>query len=200
MLLIKTAFAWIKGNVIKVLLGLLLVAFILISYLWNRNDYLKHDRNRIKTNFEQVTQENSVLNTTVDELEYVKTKMVAKYDSVILANKIKPKQVKSATIIQTQYKDTIIEKIVYLPSEKQPDDSYIIPITSSNGCWGLKGEILTNDPETKFNITEKTFNNSHQLIVTPKKKFLFWTIKPEKYQLFNDCGEGTFTQINIVKR
>jgi len=155
---------------------------------------------RIESNFEQVTQSNSVLNTTISELSTVNTKMVAKYDSVIRVNKIKPKQVKSATIIQTVYKDTVIEKIVYLPAKKQKDESFIIPISTDNGCWGMKGEILSKDGDSKFKVTERTANNSAQLVVTKRKKFLFWTIKPEKYQAFSDCGEVNFTQINIVKR
>lgn len=168
-------------------------------WLFKAKNRIKQDRNRLSDNFEQVTQSNSVLNTSIDELKYINTKMVAKYDSVIKANKIKPKTVKSATIIQTVYKDTTIEKIIYLPAKKQPDESFIIPIETDNGCWGLKGEILTTDGDSKFKVTERTANNSAQLVVTKRKKFLFWTVKPEKYQAFSDCGEINFTQINIVK-
>ena len=216
MLLIKNAITWIKVNVIKVLLGLLLVSFVLISFLWNRNDYLKHDRNRIESNFEQVTQDNAVLNTTVDELKHIKTKLVAKYDSVIKAKDIKPKSVKSATIIESKYKDTTGEilsantkpdttKKVNNNQESisqylEDDEVCIIPLSTDNGCWGMKAEVITKDCNTKLRIIEKTFNNSHQLIVVKKKKFLFWTVRPEQYRLFNDCGEGVFTQINFVKK
>lgn len=199
-----------------ILAGIVLILVLAIIFGIDQYFKLKSDRNRLSDNFEQVTQENSVLNTTVDELEYVKTKMVAKYDSVILENKIKPKQVKSATIIDSKYKDTTGEvlsantkqdtarKVNNNPASYLQDmtneELFIIPINTDNGCWGMKGEVITRDGDTKLRIIEKTFNNSHQLVVTKRKKFLFWTIKPEKYQLFNDCGEGTFTQINIVKR
>lgn len=180
-------------------------------WLFKAKNRLKQDRNRLSDNFEQVTQSNSVLNTSIDELKYINTKMVAKYDSVIKANKIKPKAVKSATIIETSYKDTTEQEIATWPykkniepnkkqpDEKQPDESFIIPIETDNGCWGLKGEILTTDGNSKFKVTERTANNSAQLVVTKRKKFLFWTVKPEKYQAFSDCGEVNFTQINIVK-
>jgi len=175
-------------------------------WLYKAKNSIKQDRNRLSDNLEQVTQSNSVLNISLDELKDVNTKMVAKYDSVIKANKIKPKTVKSATIIETDYKDTTEEEIAPLPPQKNTEptpkykeETFIIPIETDNGCWGMKGVILSKDGESRFKVTERTANNSAQLVVTKRKKFLFWTIKKEKYQAFSDCGEVNFTQINIVK-
>ncbi|HAQ19617.1 MAG TPA: hypothetical protein DCR40_10360 [Prolixibacteraceae bacterium] len=200
MKLLKAALFWIKGNLIKLLAVAVVLLFAIVAYLFNQNDYLKHDRNRIEENFMQVTQTNAVLNVTLGEYQQMQTRDKAKLDSLFAAVKIKPKTVRGATVINTVYKDTVIEKIVYLPAIQQPDKSFKIPVSTNNGCWGMKGQILSNDQNSKLEITEKTATNSHQLVVTKKKRFLFWTIRPEKYRLFNDCGEGTFTQINFIKK
>lgn len=163
------------------------------------NVKLKTNNARQSENFVQLNQQNQVLTLKIDEYSDLHTKDSQKLDSLIKVIKLKPKQIKSATVINTIYKDTTIERIIYLPVQKQPDLSYIIPITTDNGCWGLKGQILSKDPDSKFKVTERTSNNSAQLIVTPRKKFLFWTIRKEKYQAYSDCGEVTFTQINFVK-
>jgi len=168
-------------------------------WLFKSKNSIKQDRNRLSENFEQVTNSNRLLNLNLDEFKELNLKDKTKIDSLLKVIKIKPKQLKSATVINTIYKDTIVEKIVYLPAKKQKDESFIIPIETDNGCWGMKGLILSKDGESRFKVTERTANNSAQLVVTKRKKFLFWTIKKEKYQAFSDCGEVNFTQINIVK-
>jgi hypothetical protein len=143
-----------------------------------------------------------VLNLERKDFERMNTKWSNKIDSVIDANKIALKSVKSATIIQTQYKDTGSFKIVYREQEKQPDLSYIIPISTDNGCWGLKGNILTTDKDAKFKVTEGTANNSAQLIVLRKRflGFLWYKNKTSEYRAFSDCGEVEFNQVNFVKK
>jgi len=184
----------------KYLIAVILVLALSLTVAIKMHISQKKTIDRIQDNFEQANQLNSVLNLKAKEYSQLHTKDSRKLDSLLAVIKLKPKQVKSATIINTVYKDTTIDKIVYLPAEKQPDSSYIIPITTDNGCWGMEGEILTMDKDSKFKVTERTANNSAQLVVTPRKKFLFWTIQKEKYQAFSDCGEVTFTQINIVKK
>jgi len=192
-------FSFAKGNFIKILIVALVVAVSFGYLMYKTNIKLKIDNTRQSENYVQLNQANQVLSLKIDEYSDLHTKDSEKLDSLLQVIKLKPKQIKSATVINTIYKDTTIEKIVYLPVQKQTDSSYIIPITTDNGCWGLKGQILTKDPDSKFKVTERTANNSAQLVVTPQKRFLFWTIRKEKYQAFSDCGEVTFTQINFVK-
>lgn len=191
---------WIKGNLVRVLIIAFMLLVSLTAYLWNRVDYLKYDRNRIEENFGQLTKTNSVLNITLAEYQQIQTRDKAKLDSLLAIVKIKPRTVKGATIINTVYRDTGSTKVIYKTIVKLPDSSYKIPFSVSENCWGIKGNILSLDSKSKLEIIEKTAENSAQLVVTKKKKFLFWTIRPEKYQAFSDCGEITFTQINFVKK
>jgi hypothetical protein len=138
------------------------------------------------------------MNLTLAEYRILNSKAKVKIDSVLAVLKIKPKWVKGATVIETQYRDTTIEKIVYLPAQKQPDSSFKIAFSSDNGCVGVKGHILSKDPKSSVTITERTANNSTQLIVTKKRGHLWWK-KPEKYRALNDCGKVEFTQINFEK-
>lgn len=161
---------------------------------------LRADRNRLYENFAQTENENQVLKLTQKELENSNASYAIKLDSVLKANKIKPKQVKSATIINTVYKDTTITEIVYLPPRIEPKKGFLIPVQVNGFCWGMKGEILTADSTSELRITERSSNNSAQLIVK-KKLFLgfLWATKKTEYKAYSDCGEVNFTQIDIVK-
>jgi hypothetical protein len=190
----------------KIFIGLILIlssglAIFYFSWKQERHERIRHESNEseLTKNIDQV---NMVLNLERKDFERMNTKWSNKIDSVIEANKIALKSVKSATIIQTQYKDTGSFKIVYREPEKQPDSSYIIPISTDNGCWGLKGQILTTDKDAKFKVTESTANNSAQLIVLRKRflGFLWYKNKTSEYRAFSDCGEVEFNQVNFVKK
>jgi len=125
-----------------------------------------------------------------------------KIDSLIKSNKMALKSVKSATIIQTVYKDTTIVNITQSEPQKQPDSSYFIPVTSNNGCWGIKGYIRSEDENSTLTITERTANNSVQLLVLRKRfiGFLWYMNRKTEYKAFSDCGDATFNQINFVEK
>lgn len=194
---------WVKGNLIKVLLiAFAVVLLTLIGYM-KANKALRIDNKRQTENLAQITQEGvRQLNLTRKEYDNLNTAWKTKLDSTIKANKIALKSVKSATIIQTQYKDTGSTKIVYKDVIKLPDSSYKLPFESDslNTCWGVKGNILTLDPNAKIEITEKTANNSISLIVTQKRFLGFlWYKKATKFRGFTDCGESDITDIKFEK-
>ena len=161
---------------------------------------MKDDRNRIATNFEQVNKENSVLNLKAGELAKLNTEVSHKLDSVMKANKIKPKQLVSATIIKTEYKDTGSVKIVYKEPIALSDSTYRIELSYKDSCWGMKGVVLTKDKNTSFVLVERSAINNVQLIVTKKRFLGFLWVQPKKqrYRIFSDCGQANYTLINII--
>lgn len=161
--------------------------------------YLKEkaDRKRMTENFEQLQNDNQLLNLTYSKKEqYFNEKL----DSVLKANKIKPKQVITATLIKTEYIDTGGVKIVYREPEKQIDSRYNIEVSYSDVCWGMEGVITSTDPETKLEITQRTANNNVQAVII-RKRFLgfLWWKKNQELKVFSDCGEANVTQINYSK-
>jgi hypothetical protein len=177
----------------------IIVMVAVIAGLFSRNDYLSHDRARVTTNFEQVTQDNSILTLKNGEISHVNMRWATKYDSLLKVAKIKPKSVKQATIIQTVYRDTGSVKVVYREPILQPNNSYIIPLSVDGGCWGVSGQILTSDPNSKLEITERRFSNDVQALIIRRKRFLFWTIRKESIKVFSECGEANVTQVNFER-
>ena len=190
----------------KIFIGVIFIlasglAIFYFSWKQERHERIRHEANEAELT-KNIDQVNMVLDLERKDFEKMNTKWSNKIDSVIEANKIALKSVKSATIINTVYKDTGSFKIVYREPEKQPDSSYIIPITTDNGCWGLKGQILTTDKNAKFKVTERTASNSAQLIVLRKRflGFLWYKNKTSEYRAFSDCGEVEFNKVNFVKK
>lgn len=197
MVLIK----WFFSDMRRVLFFAILILISALLWSYDARIKLNKENDRISENFDQVQKTNQVLNVTLDEYKNLNLKTKIKLDSVLAINKIKPRTIKSATIINLEYKDTTPAEILYLKPEIEPASKiYSIPFTSANECWGIEGLINSLDPKSSITITKRTASNSAQLIVVKKKKFLFWTIRPEQYKGFNDCGEMNFTQINIVKK
>lgn len=187
----------------KLVLWLIIACLCLgstVAYLYNSNVSLKQDNKRQSENFEQLNSKNKVLNITIGEYNKLHGKDKNTIDSLLKVIDEKSKHLKTVTIFRTEYRDTGSTKIIYKTAQKQPNSaSFVIPIEVNESCWGMKGKITSLDPNTKLDITEKTANNSAQLVVIKKKKFLFWTIRKEQYKGFSDCGEMNFTQINFVK-
>ena len=191
----------------KYLIISVVVLALLLSGLGKLYFDIKKDRNRISENFEQVQKDNQLLTIKYSEKDKYYN---AKLDSVIKANKIKPKQVISATLITQAYKDTTKNEItqekpqIIVPKEPiKPIESktlYRIPISVNGECWSMKGEVITRDPETKVNITEKEFNNSAQALIIRKRAlgFLWWK-KNVQLHVYSDCGETNITKIEYIK-
>jgi hypothetical protein len=191
---------WFFSDLKRVLFFAVLILIAALLWSFDARIKLKKDNDRVSENFAQVTKENQVLNLSVEEYKQLDTENRYKLDSLLKVIKLKPKYIKGATIINTEYKDTGTTKIVYKTIEKLPSGRFSIPFESSTDCWGVKAAIISADPTSTVNIKERTTNNSIQLLVIKRKKFLFWTVRKEEFKAFSDCGEVTFTQINFVKR
>ncbi len=193
-------FNLIKANLKAFLIVVLIVLSIVLYWSYRQNIALKIDNSRINENFIQKDRQVSQMNLTISEYESLEIKTKSRIDSLLELINRKPKDVAQATDIQIQYIDTGSTKIVYKNPVKQPDSSYLIPVSFDSGCWGFKGEINSKDQNSKLDIKEKSFNNSAQILIIKKKKFLWWTIRKESIRAFSDCGEISVTQINFVKK
>lgn len=191
----------------KIGIGIIIALLIGLSTFYFAWKSEKKERIRQESNVEQLTknvdQANMNLNLTHKEFAKAKTDWKVELDSVMKANDIALKSVKSATIIKTEYKDTGSVKIVYKKVTKPINSAiYTIPVSYSDSCWGIRAKILSKDPETKINITERTASNSSQLLILRKRLwgFLWYQNKKTEYKGFTKCGEMKFTQIQFVKK
>jgi len=207
----------------KIIIGLVAFIFVLFIalgvsvklYQKEHAEKIRHEQNEseLTKNLDQV---NMILNLSRADFAKMNTWWSNKVDSVAKANKIAPKSIQSATIINTKYKDTVkteashkepeIAKKEEVESLKiQPSKSavvYRIPVEENNGCWGMKGNIITTDRNAKLNITERMANNSSQLLILRERflGFLWYKNKTAEGKSFSDCGTSTFNVIKFSKK
>jgi coenzyme F420-reducing hydrogenase alpha subunit len=185
----------------KIEVAVFVILFFSVVFLLKVNKLNKEQADRQTANVENLTKAHEQ-ELTLTHAEFEKADVWWKYkiDSLTKANKIKPKQVKSATIIRTEYKDTGSVKIVYKTPIGEPKKGYVIPVSYADSCWGMKGTILSTDPNSKLNIAERTAVNSAQLLVTQKRFLGFlWRKKKQTFKAYTDCGEIDFTKIEFTK-
>lgn len=185
-----------------VIVFLLLITTVgVLGYLYNES---RKEVKRQTANVENLVKvRNQNLTLTREEFKRSETKWKFKVDSLLKAEKIALNKVKEITLINTVYRDTGSVKIIYKEPVLKPDKSYSIPISTpdENLCWGMKGQILTTDPNAKLQIDLRRANNSSQLLIL-RSRFLgfLWWKKTGKYKLNSDCGESDFTKITFVKK
>jgi len=190
---------WIISVVL--LIGLIVVGSLLVN--------MTADRDRQELNMANITQDNKDLTLKADEFKRLSGEDKEKLDSVLKANKKNPKLVTQATLIKTKYSDSdkvpaVIESPVVLPqNDSIPANKPLLSISAGfdSKCWSMKGEIITTDPNAKFNILNRSANIDAQLIKTRAKYFLgfLWRTQKEAYEAFSDCGVINFTDIKIIK-
>lgn len=204
-----------KTKIVIGVIAFLAIGFLTFGYLWKEE---RKERKIQDSNVEQLTknadQVNIELNLSKKEFKDMNTWWSQKIDSVEKANKIKPKQVVSATILNNQYKDTAKTEAVHGKPIVQPNKAsnkssltsikpiYKIPVSASaeKNCWFMNGYITSTDPEAKLTITEKGFINSNQLIVNQKRFLGFlWKVGKPKFNAFSDCGTIEFVKIEFRK-
>lgn len=214
MIQILSVLNWIKGHLKTFLVLLIVVLSLAIFWLWREKTTLKKDNIRISENFEQKDKQISQMNLTIDEYDKLQGKSKTTIDSLLKVIDKKSKDLKEATVINENFKDTntvepdygkpqIIEQKPSIPTNTgSTKPIYSIPISLSNdSCWGIKGIIKSTDPGARLIIKERTFINSIQLLVVKQKKFLWWTIREEQFKAFSDCQqELKVTRINFVKK
>lgn len=173
----------------------------------------KNENDRISENFKNVSWnlEGAIknLNLTREEYRLFKDQAKTKTDSVLKANDLLNKKVRSTEVINTAYKDTSKANVTHgqpiaiATSDTLKNDirtKYQIEVEVKEYCWGMKGIITTTDPESKLMVTERTANNSIQKLEISNRFLGFlWPTKKSKFVAFTDCGTVYITNINFVK-
>ena len=174
---------------------------------WNSN--LRSDNKRMGTNTENLSKENKVLTLTAKEYKLLSDSVKGKLDSVMAVHKIKPRNVSSGTLIGTNYVDTNKVTATHgTPVEllkigmKPIAPVWSIPVFKNDSCWGMWGVIISTDPNAKLNILKRTARNNAQLLVLKQRRFLWilWVTRKAEYRMYTDCGEGTFTKIDFIRK
>lgn len=189
----------LSTKIYLIVLAFFFIATVGLSYLYQK---ARAEAKRQTSNVENlVKKQNQVLALTHGEWEKSETVWRYKVDSLLEVIKVNANKVKVVTIINTQYQDT--GSVIILGKEpiSKPDKSYSIPVSYSDKCWGMAGQILTTDPRSRLQIDKRTATNSSQLLVL-RSRFLgfLWWKKGEDYRLYSDCGESDFTKISFIKK
>ena len=177
-----------------------------IGYLEHQNKdlsddlvILKHEMAFNKSQYETMVWDNqNALTLSRYEYSQLETRMTEKLNQALKKSNIKLKEVVSATQIENNYNDTSKVKAV----KKEPeikDNSYIIPVSWNDGCWGMTGEIITTDKLAELSILNRKFSNLIHLVVTKEKKFLFIRLKKAEYKVISDCGDPVLTSVKFTK-
>ena len=188
----------LKDKILLVVITVLVLSVLILGYLYKNS---KDEAHRQTANVENLVKlHNQELILTRNEFSHVEAKWKAKVDSLVKALHLKINNVKTVTIINTEYRDTGSVIVVMKEPVLKPDKTFSVPFTYKDKCWGVAGQILTTDKNSKVRIDTKTFDNSSQLLVT-RKRFLgfLWWKKDEVFKAYTDCGEITFTKITFVK-
>ena len=186
----------------KILLTAILVLVIILGVLGYLYRKANREAKRQTANVENLIKaKNQELTLTREEYRLSETKWKEKIDSLLKQEKIALKKVKVVTIVNTQYVDTGSVKVIYKDPVLKPDKSYSIPVSYSDKCWGMAGQILTTDENARLQIDKRTTTNSSQLLVT-RSRFLgfLWWKKGESFKAYTDCGEVNFTKIIFTKK
>lgn len=183
---------------ISIIIGLLMVLAVM-SYF---NRLYKSEMKRQTQNTENLLKEkDQELVLTRGELSKANTVYKHKIDSLTEANDLNLKRIKQITLLHITYKDTADPIILYNEPILKPDNSYTIPISVDEKCWGMKGRLLTMDKNTKLAIDERSSINDVQLVVLRSRflGFLWWRKKTE-FKGFSDCGQVNFTKIDFIDK
>lgn len=160
---------------------------------------LEHDAAEKMAQYESMVWDNqNALTLSRYEYSQLETRMTEKLNQALKKSNIKLKEVVSATQIENNYIDTSKVKAV----KKEPeikDNSYIIPVSWDDGCWGMTGEIITSDKLADLSILNRKFSNLIHLVVTREKRFLFIRLKKAEYKVLSDCGDPVLTSIKFTK-
>ncbi len=141
----------------------------------------------------------NVIQVTHQTYESMVSGLKHRLDSVTQANHIKTNDVISATVISSKFEDetditAVVGKVI-----QEPGKPIKVPVSYDSECWGMQGDIVTNDPCATFIITDRKANNAFDLIVTKPRRFLgfLWKTKHQSFKLLSDCGEATISGIKF---
>ena len=202
-----------KTNIILILIIVLTLG--LCYFFCNKWQQEKNERIRINSNLvNEVNAKNEVytqLNIKTKELALIKPKL----DSIIKANKVKPKEVQKIITYETRIKWDTIPFILHPP--KADSSNRLITVAGIDNCFTSEGLIdlratklypSNEDVENiMFSLSNTKVIDKGGIIYFSKRDTTIWRIIrwafPRKTysKSFSDCGSKVEIQeINIVKK
>lgn len=202
-----------KTNIILILIIVLTLG--LCYFFGNKWQEEKKERIRINNNLiSEVNAKNDVytqLNVKTKELSLIKPKL----DSVIKANKIRPKEVQKIITYETKIKWDTIPFILHPP--KSDSTNRLIMVAGIDNCFTSEGLIdltYTNLFPTKEDVSNILFSLYNTKVIdnggviyyskrdTTRWRIIRWLFPKKFYsKSFSDCNSRVEIQeINIVKK
>jgi hypothetical protein len=178
---------------------ILFVAAAKIYYDKYQNE--KEEKERLRENQEQLLAEKTGYSLIKQSLDEFKKTIGAKVDSILTAEKIKPKRVTNVVERHYFYRDTSFHS--YSPQPIITREGEIFPFTDIKDCFKIEGYMQMKDLRPSVTITDRHFENNSIDIsyISREKKFWFISYGSWKAKLksVNQCGETTTKEIEVIK-
>lgn len=162
---------------------------------------IKADNFRLESNQEQLLAEKTGYILIKQSLDEFKKTMGAKVDSILTAEKIKPKRVTNVVERHYFYRDTSYQS--YFPQPVVTREGEIFPFIDIKDCYKIEGFMKVKDLRPSVTITDRHFENNSIDIsyISREKKFWFISYGSWKAKLksVNQCGETTTKEIEVIK-
>jgi hypothetical protein len=161
----------------------------------------KAQKERLCENQEQLLAQNTGYSQIKQTLEEFKKTMSAKVDSILTAEKIKPRQVTNVVERHYFYRDTSYN--THSPQPVITPSGEIFPFTDIKDCFKIEGYMQMKDLRPSVTITGRQFENNSVDISYIKRAHKFWFISYGKWKAklksVNQCGENTTKEIEVIK-
>ena len=199
---------WFSNNIRIVAVGFvsLLIATILFqnNQLSKKNKEIDRITNNIKA-YESIATDkeahNRVLQLTINELNYSKDSLVQYINQVKKENKVKDKNLTSASVINTEIKDSVktVIKREAIDFEEELKLNELTTIIVSKKDSILAAKIDIKNQQTIFVTETKEYKNTYRNVWVRFWHFDFKKIRPQKYQIVNSNPLIKVTDTRVVE-
>lgn len=191
----------IKILLITVIAAIFIGAIASANYYYNKYTDEKTNRERLEENQNQYLQQDSKYVRLEQKLEEFINTMTPKVDSILMAEKIKPRNVTNVIERHFVYRDTSYNS--YTPEPIKTIDGIVFPFIDIKDCIRVDGYVKVDDLRPTVTITNREFQNSSIDIGYIKREKKFWFINYGKWRAklktVNQCGETTTKEIKVIK-
>lgn len=193
--------AKLKNYLIAAAVVFLIVSVVAANYYYKKYVFEKAEKERLRENQEQLLAENTDYKLIKQSVDEFKKTMSIKVDSILAAEKIKPRRVERIIERHYVYRDTSYQS--HAPDPVVAGQDTVYPFEDNKDCFTVKGFMQVRDLRPLVTITDRLFENKSIDIayIEREKKFLWFRVGKWKGRLktSNTCGETTTKEIEIIK-
>lgn len=199
---------WFSNNIRIVAVGF--VSLLIATILFQNNQLNKKNKeiDRITNNiraYESIATDkeahNRVLQLTINELNYSKDSLVQYINQVKKENKVKDKNLISASVINTEIKDSVktVIKREAIDFEEELKLNELTTIIVSKKDSILAAKIDIKNQQTIFVTETKEYKNTYRNVWVRFWHFDFKKIRTKKYQIVNSNPLIKVTDTRVVE-